>query len=159
MPALEPIEAALARLMPPAFSDDGQRGIEAMLDELAGDRNDAKPSRSGIRRPGPWLIGTGIAAAIGVLWAVMPSARNDSHPVAVAIRSNASSSGLVLVSESSRVESMTDEGWREDADGAAMQALRLNVVDENSVRDEETGMIVRISEPREEILLTPVSAF
>ena len=63
--------------------------------------------------------------------------------------------GFVLVSESDRIESMTDEGWQEDLDGSAMHALRLVAVEENNVRDEESGMVVRISEPREEILYTP----
>jgi hypothetical protein len=40
-----------------------------------------------------------------------------------------------------------------------MRALRLNAVEENNVRDEESGMVVRISEAREEILLMPISAF
>ena len=61
--------------------------------------------------------------------------------------------------ESDRIESMTDEGWQEDADGTAMRALRLSVVEENSLRDEETGIVMQVSEPREEILLMPVSAF
>ena len=61
--------------------------------------------------------------------------------------------------ESDRIESMTDEGWQEDSDGSAMRAMRLRVVEENSVLDEETGIVMQVSEPREEILLMPVSAF
>jgi len=68
-------------------------------------------------------------------------------------------SGLVLVSESDRVESMTDEGWSEDVYGSAMHAVRLNVIEENQLRDEESGMLVKISEPREEVLLMPISSF
>jgi hypothetical protein len=64
----------------------------------------------------------------------------------------------VLVSESDRIESMTDEGWQEE-NGSAMHALRLTAVEENNVRDVESGMVVRISEPREEILYTPITAF
>jgi hypothetical protein len=40
-----------------------------------------------------------------------------------------------------------------------MHALRLSVVEENSLRDLETGIVVQISEPREEILLMPITAF
>jgi hypothetical protein len=40
-----------------------------------------------------------------------------------------------------------------------MHALRLNVVEENSVMDEEPGIIVLISQPREELLLMPISSF
>ena len=69
------------------------------------------------------------------------------------------SAGFVLVSESDRIESMTDEGWQEGSDGSAMHALRLSAVEVNNVRDTESGMLVVISEPREEILYTPISAF
>jgi hypothetical protein len=68
-------------------------------------------------------------------------------------------SELVLISESAWIDSMTDEGWQENPDGSAMRALRLNAVEENNVRDEESGMEVLISEAREEILLMPISAF
>jgi hypothetical protein len=66
---------------------------------------------------------------------------------------------MVLISESDRIESMTDEGWQDEADGSAMHALRVNAVGQNSLRDEESGMVVQISELREELLLTPISAF
>jgi hypothetical protein len=32
-------------------------------------------------------------------------------------------------------------------------------VEENSLLDEETGIVMQVSEPREEILLMPVSTF
>ena len=152
MQAPDHIESVLARLMPTALSHDGQAKIEAMLDDLAcHSRNEVPAARF------RWVLGAGIAAAIGMVCAVFPW--SGKAPGVVQKFADKTAAGLVLISESSRVESMTDEGWREDADGAAMQAVRLNVVDENSLRDEETGMIVHISEPREEILLTPVSAF
>jgi hypothetical protein len=66
---------------------------------------------------------------------------------------------MVLVGESDRVEAMTDEGWQEDSDGAPMQATRLRVVEENSLLDEQTGIVMQVSEPREEIFLMPVSTF
>jgi hypothetical protein len=47
----------------------------------------------------------------------------------------------------------------EDPDGAAMQAVRVRVVEANTLRDEETGIVVQVSEPREEMVLTPVSVF
>ena len=66
---------------------------------------------------------------------------------------------MVLVSESGRVQSMLDEGLQDIGDGSAMQATRVNVVEESKLLDEETGIVVQISEPREEVLLMPVSAF
>jgi hypothetical protein len=109
-----------------------------------------------VRRTSRWVIGSGIAAAAVGLLAIIPFVKTPPSHAAVVISDE--TPGLVLVGESDRVEAMTDEGWQ-DSDGSAMHAVRLNVVAENSLKDEETGITMRISEPREELLLTPISAF
>jgi len=149
------IEAALARLMPPALSEDCQFEIEAMIDELAGPEVEEIVEMP-VRRTSRWVIGSGIAAAAAGLLAIFPFVKTTPSHATAAVSEEAP--GLVLIGESDRVEAMTDEGWR-DSDGSAMHAVRLNVVAENSLRDEETGITMRISEPREELLLTPISAF
>jgi hypothetical protein len=153
----DPVETILARLMPPALSGEGQLGIEAMLDELAG-----TPAEVPVIQPTgrPWLrriIGGGIAAAGVAAALVFPiTGKPGQSPGAAA---DPIQPEFVLVAETDRVESMTDEGWREDSDGSAMHALRLSVVEENRLFDEETGIVMSISEPREEIFLMPVNAF
>jgi hypothetical protein len=149
----ESVETILARLMPPALSETGQREIETMLDELAGPAA-AKPAPR-IRFP---MIAVGIAAAL-VGAAVIFSPAKPPASSGSAHAAGESMPGIVLVGESDRIESMTDEGWREDSDGSAMRALRLSVVEENSLFDEETGIVMQVSEPREELILMPVSAF
>ncbi len=159
MQAPDPIEAILGRLMPPALSQSCEFEIAAMIDELAGPEaeNIAKiPAKAGAKR---WLIGGGIAAAIGALCALLPMKDRPAGSNGLAQVTQEFASELVLVSESDRVESMTDEGWQEDADGAAMHTLRMNLVAENSLRDEASGMVVQLSMPREEILMMPVSSF
>ncbi len=158
MQAPDPIETVLARLMPPALSQDCQNELEVMLSDLAGPETAASPI-SMIRRTGRWVLGGGIAAGIGALVAVSPFSGKNPAPRTAAVPEVDPPSGLVLLSASDRVESITDEGWREDANGAALRALRLNVMEENQVRDEESGMRVRISEPREEMLLVPIREF
>ncbi|MCX8496893.1 MAG: hypothetical protein ORN51_11990 [Akkermansiaceae bacterium] len=159
MQAPNPIEEILARLMPPALSQSRQFEIEEMIDELAGpDATTHAPL------PSPWwrsrmLIGSGIAAALATLCAFIPSKSNTPIAQTTHNLSPISSSEMVLISESDRIESMTDEGWQDEADGSAMHALRVNAVGQNSLRDEESGMVVQISELREELLLTPISAF
>ena len=159
MQAPDPIETILARLMPPALSQDRQTEIEEMLVELAG----PEPANVvAIRRssyPLKLIAGGGIAAAFGALCALVPMMKGHSDVRTATLLPQPSSSGLVLLSESDRVESMTDEGWQEDVSGSAMRTMRLNVVEMNSVRDRETGMIVELSEPREEILLLPIHSF
>lgn len=156
MQALDPIETILARLMPPALSQDGQFEIDSMIDELAGPEFQNVVGISSSRWWVRAVIGGGIAAAIGALIAVFPL--NPAARVA-AVLPMPSASGLILLSESDRIESMTDDGWQENPGGLVMHAIRLNAVEENSVRDEESGMVVQISEDREEVLLMPISAF
>jgi hypothetical protein len=155
MQKLDPIEAALARLMPPALSQDFQLDLEDMIDGLAGEESEP------ISKPRPhtrWWIAGGVAAAVAGIAAVVPLMNSPMESFSSIVPASAASN-LVLVSESDRIESMTDEGWQETWDGTAMHAVRLNVVEENSLRDEETGIVVQVSEPREEILLMPISAF
>ena len=98
-----------------------------------------------------------VAAGVAAAW-LIPMINVPQHAVVTKLLEKPDP-GFVLVSESDRVESMTDEGWLEDADGGTMQAMRLNMVEQNILRDEETGMVMNISEPREEILLMPISTF
>ena len=159
MQAPDPVETILARLMPQALSQDGQFEMEAMIDDLAGPEADNVVRLSPVNWTARWIIGGGIAAAIGALCAVFPLHETNNLSHAATRIPESSPSGLVLLSASDRIESMIDEGWKEDANGAAIHAVRLNVVGENQLRDEETGMLVRISEPREEMLLMPISSF
>ena len=153
----DPVETILARLMPPALSDASQREIESMLDTLAGAPAESLPAkRTGIA----WFrrIVTGGIAAAGVAAALIFPLASRPAPSGKSSAANPPA-GMVLVSESDRIVSMTDDGLQEDADGSTMHALRLNVVEENSLLDEETGIVMQVSQPREEILLMPVSSF
>ncbi|MEY3898257.1 MAG: hypothetical protein RLZZ214_3778, partial [Verrucomicrobiota bacterium] len=154
MQAPDPIETILARLMPPALSQDCQGELEEMIDELAGPAAENVVAISSGRSLVRWGIGGGIAAALAGLLAIFPLNHGSSVPQVAA--KPATPAGFVLVSESDRIESMTDEGWQENSDGSAMHALRLSAVEVNNVRDTESGMLVVISEPREEILYTPI---
>lgn len=150
------VETMLARLMPAALSEDAQREMEAMLDELAladgiGGFSQAKVA-SRFRR---WFWGGMAATGVGAAVLFHPP---GEAPV-LAIPDVAAPPEFVLVGESDRIESMTDEGWREDTDGSAMRAVRLRVVEENSLFDQETGIVMQVSEPRDEVFLMPISAF
>lgn len=153
----DPVETILARLMPPGLSDEGLRGMEDMLDELAGQTPSVEITAPSAK---PWprrmMVG-GIAAAGVAIAMVFPLSKSEAPIAANTVEETAS--GFVLVGESDRIESTIDEGWLEDSDGSAMRAMRLMVVEENSIRDEETGIVMQVSAPREEILLMPVSAF
>jgi len=153
----DPVETILARLMPAALSDEGQLGMEAMLDELAGGAAvEVIPMKPWFRRPfAGGIAAAGIAAAL-----LLPlSISRTPVPAPVVSAEQKPVPGFVLVSESGSVESMSEEGWQEDADGLAMRTMRLRVVEENQLLDEETGIVMLVSQPRDEYLLTPVSTF
>ena len=157
MQAPDPIEAALMRLMPTALSESGQSAIEGMLDDLAASAGDTVP----ISPPKPvwhWVMGGGIAAAIAGLITIFP-VETELRSSLVAYPTPIDPPGWELVSESDRIESIAAEEWYENSEGDAMMAMRVNAVEENQVLDEESGMIVQISVPREEILLMPITAF
>lgn len=150
------IESILSRLMPSALSEDGQRDIEMMLDELAGPATSSAPAAQ--PRPRLWQLLGGIAAAIVALAVISHS----FHPTTPAVTARGMESGLPsfeLLGESDRVETIRDDGWRESPEGSAMRAMLLRVIEENRVLDRETGIVMRITEPRDELLLMPVSAF
>jgi hypothetical protein len=149
---IDSVESILARLMPPALSVTGQHEIEAMLDELAGPVPVTQTSLRSWRR---WIIGGGLAAALAAVFAI-PRLIEPATPETVTTNTIPE---FLLVGESDRVESMTDEGWCEIPDGSAMRAMRVRVVEENSLFDEETGIVMQVSQPREELLLMPISAF
>ncbi len=46
-----------------------------------------------------------------------------------------------------------------DEDGGMLRVLRYRVVEEEVIRDKRSGMLVRLTEPREETVLIPVSNF
>ncbi len=154
------VETILARLMPPGLSESSQREIDAMLDELAADSAPVQatlPASPSSRRG--WWIGGIAAAGVAAAWLLPFVVNPPGPPVAHSPAVAENPAEFVLIGGSGRIESMTDEGWQEASDGSALRALRLNVVEENSLRDEETGIVMTVSQPREEILLMPVSAF
>jgi hypothetical protein len=157
MQAPDPIETILSRLMPPALSQDGQFEIDAMIDELAAPEQKVVAQSSS----GRWMVravaGGGIAASVAGLLALI--SMSDGFPGSEMVKVAAPVHEFTLVSESDRVESMTDEGWQEDLNGSAVHALRLVAVEENHVKDTESGMVMMISETREEILYSPINAF
>ena len=151
------IEEALARLMPKAISETGQRSLDEMLDELCGEEISAEEPVHRIKGGWQILVSAGMAACVALV-VTYRTETQERMPFAPLVTSGLDQN-LVLVSESDRIEKMSDEGWMADPQGGMMHAVRMRVVEENSLRDEETGIVVQISEPRDELLLIPVNQF
>jgi hypothetical protein len=162
MRPVERVEKSLERLIPVALSLRATEDIERMLDELAaGGKVAALPPVARLRLK-RWHRGFGIAAALvaGILvslWA-WPE-RLTSERLAGKVRAGRAADSFELLREENRVESAVDEGITDDDGGGVHRLLRYRVVGESVVRNEATGAVVRVVEPREEVLLVPITAF
>ncbi len=156
MESPEEIEKALSRLMPAAISEEGKRSLDAMIDGLAAGETVVEMPR---KSPWPWLGGIGAAAAAVVIALYLPA--GSPAPVSVTVTPPAATEkgGIVLLQQTERVENAEPEGWMSETDGVAHRAWRVRVVDEERLRDLETGYEVLVSRPREEVILMPVTAF
>lgn len=169
MESPEDIEKALARLMPSAISEKGQRSMEDLIDSLAAGETVAmelppvkKPSRLS------WFGFGGIgaaAAAVVVALSLSPGESGSGSPTvakvnnASAQEASASQDGLVLIDSSEVVEDAVPEDWMSETNGVPHRAWRVRVVDQERLRDVETGSEFVISRPREEVRLMPVTSF
>lgn len=160
----ENIEKALSRLMPVALSDGAQADIEKMIDELALAGAKVPAIRALRSRPGG-IGAVGVAAAVVLGFVAVFANRGasgigDESELAIASQiSVVTEPVLVYLAESDRVEDVSDEGLHVDSGGSAVRKLRMRVVEESQVRDEESGIVLTLSEPREETYLVPVSNF
>lgn len=158
MPRLETtddIEKALFRLMPVALSGPASEENDNLIDELAGDTIDRS------KKTISWRFFTAVAAAITIGWFVALSGpeAGTKHVASTDSQAGKEMSEMVFLTGSDRVEDAEDEGLFVDTGGSAVRKIRFRVVEETQVRDEETGIIVMLTEPREEQYMVPVSTF
>lgn len=162
------VERALQGLMPVSLSEHSQREIGAMLDELSG--SEARDGEKNIEKyQKPWsrrLAVMGAAAALITCGFVLFSGSESSGmkldqvlPVATSLIADDAQGATELVSEMDRVEEVSDEGLFVDSGGSAVRKVRVRVVEESRIKDKETGIIVMLTEPREEMYMLPVSHF
>jgi hypothetical protein len=160
MESPEDLEKALARLMPSAISGKGQRSMEDLIDSLAAGETVAAvvPEKKSARWP--WLGGIGAAAAAVVIALNLPQGQVPAVvKVSATPESAAPESGVVLIGQSEVVEEAVPEDWMSEADGVPHRAWRVRVVDQERLRDLETGYEVLVTRPREEVRLMPVTSF
>lgn len=157
MESPEEIEKALSRLMPAAISEEGKRSLDELIDGLAsGETVVEMPPR---KSSWPWLGGIGAAAAAVVIALNLPAGSPAPGDLADTPAGATAEEGVVLIQQTERVENAEPEGWMSETDGVAHRAWRVRVVDEERLRDLETGFEVLVSRPREEVILMPVTAF
>ena len=146
------MEKALARLLPVSIGEGAQARMEDMIDGLAGESETQKIS---LFPTWKWLATAGIAAVLS-LGAFLTFSSDPANKTTTALIETPE---MVFLSESDRVEKVSDEGLYVDSGGSAVRKVRVRVIEESRIRDEETGIVVMLTEPREEMYMVPVSTF
>lgn len=139
------------RLVPRGFTDRGMSGMEALIDGLAGvEGGGRKKSRK------PWMFGiaASLAMAAVISWSV--SRMGDEAVAEIA----ALGPVVSLVSESEAVVAAEKaDAYLSDDDGTLLQGWYVEVLSEEMFHDGETGEVVKVRQPRDELVLVPVSTF
>jgi hypothetical protein len=151
----ESIERMLEkRLVPCAFSTDGSAALESLIDELA----DETPQPS--VKWGRYVFGAA-AAAVLMFAGIAVSIPSDEMPSISEVESLFSDPHEVVLLEDVEgvVSAEENDGLVADADGSLHRAWHVQVVSEESFRDEQSGQIVRVVSPRDELVLMPVTSF
>jgi hypothetical protein len=155
----EQIEAILGKLVPTALSVEATESIGTMLDGLSPSAaaTQPRPARAvgGSRKR--FLLPFSAAAALCL--AALSWDRRDGNGTLPPGVVSAPAEGFRLVAHSGRIDAVDDIGWSTDETGSALHTVRLSVVEEAELLDAETGMLMTLRQPREEILLTPVTSF
>ncbi|MCW1883336.1 hypothetical protein OKA04_01255 [Luteolibacter flavescens] len=163
MESPEDIEKALARLMPSAISEKGQRSMDDLIDSLAAGEVvevEGLPAQKLSRPYWSWFGGIGAAAAAVIVAMSLPQGGSPMVADNTQTPATPSTNGdLVLIGSTEVVEDAVPEDWMSETDGVPHRAWRVRVVDQERLRDVQTGYEVLVSHPREEVRLMPVTSF
>ncbi len=158
------IEEKLRRLVPPSLSETAQVKLEETIDRLAGvEPHCANTAKAENKKFWPWKA----AAAVALLAApvVMYQMQSAPQPDALlAIRDVGDVSDLapelVVLKTSCRIDACEDDGLIIPTDGAAPHyRYRYSITNEEQVRDAETGTVITLRQPQQEVLTIPVTQF
>jgi hypothetical protein len=151
----ESIERMLqSRLVPGAMSGQGSASLEALIDELAEDSP---------RQATKWVgyLVAGAVAALAMTASIMLGVRAaDVRPLSGVDQLFSEGLDVVLLEDVEGVVSAeANERLVADADGSLHRAWHVQVVSEERFHDEESGEVVRVVHPRDEVVLMPVTSF
>ena len=162
MKPAEQIEESLKRLAPAALSERASESIGSMIDSLAtSDADEADEQiesitgRRGWRGPAAW---SGIAAAV-VIGVVFSWSQRPDEAGPVAQPDQMAVPGFEWVGRTDQVGELEDGGLLADESGRVHRMVRYQVIEEEVVRDGRSGAMMRVTGPREELMLVPVSTF
>lgn len=165
------IEAKLQRLVPPSLSEDGELRLEEAVDRLAGVQSRGESQGRPAAGNAAWLWKAVAVVAVLVIPVVMIQfADRDAEDSSLAqvdpsISLNVASEmanlqEMVLLKSTKLIDGRVDDGLIVPDDGATPHyRYRYRVVDEEQVRDLESGSVITIRQPRQEVVTIPVTQF
>lgn len=169
MDDLSSIEEKLCGLAPPAISDEGQARMEEIIDLLAGESEGTNGTWSGSSSSGKsWTWKVAAAMALFAVPVVMVTETPEDAPVTPLVMNSTTEAtsvsetltDLILLRSTYRIDGQEDDGLIIPADGGAPHyRYRYHVTNEERVRDSETGTVITLRQPRQEVLTVPVTRF
>jgi hypothetical protein len=156
MDHLSDMEKKLVRLVPPALSEGGQRSLEQMIDDLAGVEVD---SAVGYRRKFLKLVATVAVLAVpaGVF---LFGGFSEETEETLAMAEVGDFLEMELLTSIKRVDAQEDDGLIVPSNGAVPHyRYRYRVIDEEVVRDPQSGEVITLRQPRQEVVTIPVTYF
>lgn len=166
MDRFKSLEEKLEGLVPSPLSEGGERMLEDRIDELAGVDSEARPAE----QAAPTVFWSRRVAAVVLVLAIpvvmiqMKPERPDDTSLAMLDADLAPSvpvhPEMILLKSTKLIDGREDDGLIVPADGAAPHyRYRYRVVDEEQVRDPETGAVITLRQPRQEVVTIPVTEF
>jgi hypothetical protein len=166
MKSPEEIEKALQRLMPAAFSSQGEENISRAITRLASSQQPSSAQPKEVKKSSPWSHKITWSAAAAVLMGIgtalflqQPDA-SQSQVVTMPLPANVVAVNQpVLIDRVQVSDSGIYEGTLSTKDGSMMSQVNRRIQTRERYRDPKSGYLITISESRDEKVLVPKTRF
>lgn len=155
------IEEKLAQLVPPALSDEGQRKLEDLIDDLSGAHED--PAQTNARTLPQGLVWVTVAAVLllsASIVLVQSTFSPEEKTTITPLNDHGGIQEMVVLTSTKLIDGRENDGLIVPSDGTAPHyRYRYHVIDEEQVKDPDSGIIITLRQPRQEILTIPITQF
>ena len=163
MEQFKSIEEKLAQLLPPALSDEGQRRLEDMIDDLSGVDADLEKSNAG-RSPKGWVWKAVAVLALSTSIVIIGSTLVPEERTALLTHDDQATHGktseMVVLTSTKLIGARENDGLIVPNDGTTPHyRYRYHMIDEEQVKDPDSGLVITLRQPRQEVLTIPITQF
>jgi len=166
MDKYQSMEEKLNGLLPPSISEQGQSRMEDVIDQLAGlEAAEIVQTAGSDDKAWPSSGSWKVAAALALLAVPVVMFLTKEEPLSSIAQLDSSTelrdlSALVVLSSINRIDGREDDGLIIPENGSSPHyRYRYHVTDEEQVRDDETGTVITLRQPRQEVVTIPVTQF